>query len=436
MSNPTMLQADQRREETRHAVCPNCGESRVEAFYEVQNIPVHSVLLMPTRESALVYPRRDLRLGFCPGCGFVSNMIFDPALHEYSTSYEETQAFSPTFNAFAKSLAQRWVEQYNLQGKSVLEIGCGKGEFLVLLVELGMGRGIGIDPAFVPERLRTPRVSRLEFIQDFYSEKYARLQTDVICCRHTLEHIASTGDFMRMLRRTIGNRLDKLILFELPDVFRILKEAAFWDIYYEHCSYFTTGSLARLFRQTGFDLLELKVEYDNQYIVIAGKPATLPTNSSFPGEADLEAVTNEVAQFPKRFDRLKTHWLSTVNGLRAEGKKVVIWGGGSKAVSFLTTLGLTREIDYVVDINPYKHGKFIPGTGHAVKSPDTLKNYRPDCVILMNPVYLNEVGEMLAKMGLRPQILPVGRSEPAAPSWKMDPLTASKTSAVTPSSRS
>jgi hypothetical protein len=253
-----------------------------------------------------------------------------------------------------------------------------------------------------------------------------------------LEHIARTGHFMRMLRRTIGNRPDTLILFELPDVLRVLKEAAFWDIYYEHCSYFTTGSLARLFRQTGFDLLELEVEYDNQYIVIAGKPVALPANPSFPGEADLEAVTHEVAQFAERFGMLKTHWLSTINGMRAEGKKVVIWGGGSKAVSFLTTLGLTGQIDYVVDINPYKHGKFIPGTGHAVTSPNMLKEHRPDCVILMNPVYLKEVGEMLAEMGLRPQILPVGGSEPAEPSCKTDLLTAyaSRTSAVTPSSRS
>lgn len=399
------------------ALCPSCQQGRMEAFYEVRNIPVHSVLLMPTRERAVNYPRRDLRLGFCASCGFISNIIFDPTVHEYSTSCEESQGFSPTFNAFARSLAKRWVEQYHLQGKSVLEIGCGKGEFLVSMVELGMSRGIGIDPAFVPERLRTPVADRLEFIQDLYSEKYTHLQADVVCCRHTLEHISPTGSFMSMIRRTIGDRLDTLLLFELPDVFRVLREAAFWDIYYEHCSYFTTGSLARLFRRTGFELVELELEYDNQYIVIAGKPTTrnsearsaegAMSNRSFPGEDDLPSVTAEVAEFPGRFAKVKTHWLSTVNGLRGEGKKLVVWGGGSKAVSFLTTLGLTDQIDYVVDINPHKHGKFIPGAGHAVKSPETLRAHRPDCVILMNPVYENEVRTQLRGMGLNPRILPV-----------------------------
>ena len=376
-------------------------------FYELRNIPVHSVLLMPTRERAVNYPRRDLWLGFCPVCGFVGNTLFDPSVHEYSTSCEESQGFSPTFNAFARSLAQRWVETYQLRGKSILEIGCGKGEFLVSMVELGMARGIGIDPAFVPERLTTPAASRLEFIQDLYSEKYAHLQADVICCRHTLEHIAPTARFLRMLRRTIGDRRDTLLLFELPDAFRVLKEPAFWDIYYEHCSYFTTGSLARLFRQSGFDLHELELEYDNQYIVIAATPATVPVTALLPGEDDLEATAAEVAGFPARFATLKHHWLSTIESIRADGRKLVIWGGGSKAVSFLTTLGLTDQIDFVVDINPYKHGKFIPGTGHEVRSPEALKQHRPDCVILMNPIYVCEVRGMLAQMGLHPEIFPV-----------------------------
>jgi SAM-dependent methyltransferase len=388
-------------------LCPSCDKGRMRTFYEVRNIPVHSVLLMPSYERAVTYPRRDLELGWCPLCGFIANTLFDPSLHEYSISYEETQGFSPTFNAFAQGLAKRWVEEYRLQGKSVLEIGCGKGEFLALLVELGMSKGIGIDPAFVPERLNTPIASRLEFIQDFYGGKYTTIQTDVICCRHTLEHIGPTGPFLKMLRASIGSRMDTIVLFELPDMFRVLKEQAFWDIYYEHCSYFTTGSLARLFRLAGFDLLELEREYDGQYIVIAGKPSALPTFPTFEHEDDLEAIADMVASFRVQLPKCREQWLSQINGMRTEGKRLIIWGGGSKAVSFLTTLGLNDQIDFVVDINPYKHGKFIPGSGHEVKSPEALRQQRPDCVILMNPVYEDEVRAQLQGMGLNPQILPV-----------------------------
>ncbi|EDY84723.1 C-methyltransferase family [Verrucomicrobiia bacterium DG1235] len=389
------------------SVCPNCESGEMEAFYEVKGIPVHSVLLMPSREHAVDYPKRDLRLGFCPECGFVSNILFDPTVHEYSTSCEESQGFSPTFNAFAKDLAKRWVEEYELKDKTVLEIGCGKGEFLALMVEEGMSHGIGIDPAFVPERLDTPVASRLEFIQDLYDERYTHLKADAVCCRHTLEHISPTSEFMRKVQKTIGDQKDTILLFELPDVHRVLKEAAFWDIYYEHCSYFTTGSLARLFRKHGFDPLELMLEYDDQYIVIAGKPASGAKVPLLDGEDDLKRITEEVKAFPERFRKLKESWLEKIDGFYSAGKRTIVWGGGSKAVSFLTTLGLGEQIDFVVDINPHKHGKFIPGTGHAVRSPDTLREDKPDCVILMNPVYEKEVREQLNGMGLDPTIFPV-----------------------------
>ena len=108
----------------------------MEVFYEVKDIPVHSVLLMPTREKALTYPRGNIELGLCSQCGFISNLAFDPSLHEYSSKYEETQGFSATFNAFHKSLASSLIEQFNLRNKIVIEIGCGKGEFLTMLCEM------------------------------------------------------------------------------------------------------------------------------------------------------------------------------------------------------------------------------------------------------------------------------------------------------------
>jgi len=153
--------------------CPSCNSRGLSIFYTVNDIPVHSCLLMPSKEEALKYPRGNLQLGFCPGCGFITNTLFDPGVHKYSTQYEETQGFSACFNAFAKSLAQKLVDKYDIHNKTILEIGCGKGEFLALMCQLGDNRGIGIDPAYVPERNPGGAASRIEFIQDFYSEKYA-----------------------------------------------------------------------------------------------------------------------------------------------------------------------------------------------------------------------------------------------------------------------
>ena len=125
--------------------CPSCSWGTMDVFYEVRQIPVHSVLLLPTREEAVSYPKGDIELGFCTHCGFISNLAFDPSKHEYSEKYEETQGFSSTFNTFHKALAQRLIDQYDLRGKDIIEIGCGKGEFLTMLCELGDNRGVGFE---------------------------------------------------------------------------------------------------------------------------------------------------------------------------------------------------------------------------------------------------------------------------------------------------
>lgn len=386
--------------------CPNCGGGDVRLFYEARDIPVHSCLLMDTREQAVSYPRHDLRLGFCDGCGFIYNTVFDPSRHEYSPRYEETQGFSPHFNSFASSLAERLVRQYNIRDRDVLEIGCGKGEFLTLLCRLGPNRGIGIDPAFVPQR-SVDAGRDVQFIQDFYGEQYAHLPADVVCCRHTLEHIAPTGEFMRTLRRTIGDRNETLVFFEVPDVMRELREGAFWDLYYEHCSYFSGGSLARLFRRTGFDLVDLHTDYGDQYLMIVATPAEAESPAPADDEEDLDALREAVDNFDDVCGERMRYWRERIVEGLDQGERTVVWGSGSKGVSFLTTLGLVDEIEYVVDINPYKHGKFMPGTGHEIVAPDFLTDYRPDCVIVMNPIYVPEIRRDLERLEVQAEVLAV-----------------------------
>jgi hypothetical protein len=96
------------------------------------------------------------------------------------------------------------------------------------------------------------------------------------------------------------------------------------------------------------------------------------------------------------------------NGKR--GRKAVIWGSGSKGVAFLTTLGLGEEIACAVDINPHRHGYFMPGTGHRIVAPEELRKVRPDQVIVMNPIYRDEIGEQLRELGLEPELLTVAES--------------------------
>ena len=97
----------------------------------------------------------------------------------------------------------------------------------------------------------------------------------------------------------------------------------------------------------------------------------------------------------------------TGHELYVDGQRVVVWGSGSKCVSFMSTLGVRDEIGHVVDINPFRHGKYIPGAGKEVMSPTILRNYNPDVVIVMNRIYQDEICKMLDDMGLNPEVTSV-----------------------------
>lgn len=390
---------------TDNRQCPSCGAHGMELFFEQRAVPTNSCILLSSPEEAVSYPRGDIELCFCPQCGFISNMAFDAKLTEYSGRYEETQGFSGTFNKFHKNLADRLIGKYDLHGKDVIEIGCGKGEFITLLSELGDNRGVGFDPGYREDRNVSEAAKNVKFITDFYSEKYTDYKADFVCCKMTLEHIHPTRDFMGTVRRSIGDRPDTIVFFQIPEATRILQEVAFEDIYYEHCSYFTPGSLARLFRRSGFKVLGLETEYGGQYLTIEALPGGGETQAPLPEEDDLESVKQYVRTFPRRFAEKRDQWLQRLTDYKARNKKVVLWGSGSKGVSFLTTLDHDKSVEYVVDINPHRQGYYMSGTGQEIVAPKFLSQYKPDVVIVMNEIYCDEIGRDLQQMGLFPEMV-------------------------------
>ena len=105
----------------------------------------------------------------------------------------------------------------------------------------------------------------------------------------------------------------------------------------------------------------------------------------------------------KKLDQLR----KIIDENREREQQAVIWGSGSKGVAFLTTLQIKDDISYAVDINPRRRGTFMAGTGHEIVAPDFLRELRPDLVIVMNPVYRQEIQRDLSRMGLQPQLVTV-----------------------------
>ena len=411
-------------------VCPACGEGAARPFYQVDDVPVHQVKLVRTRAEALSCAKGDIALCLCPSCGFVWNGAFEPARMRYGDDYESTQAVSPTFNAFHERLARDLIARFDLHGKRVVEIGCGQGEFVTMLAEIGDNEGYGFDQV-----IRQPGTSgKVTFIKDLYAEPHQGLAPDFVCCKMTLEHVHDVADFLRGLRRTVGDRPETVVFFMIPEITRILGLRAFWDIYYEHCSYWSPGSLARAFRFAGFDPIEVWTDYGDQYVLIAARPssdrrglplraataavlgarqgASPPNRIRGPGSGDVlsneeppAALAAKVQSFTEAVALDRARWRDWLDGQRRAGQKTVLWGGGSKGVAFLTTLDIREGIDYAVDLNPRRSGTFIAGTGQQIVAPQFLAQYQPDVVIVMSPIYLPEITARLQRLHVHPKRL-------------------------------
>lgn len=364
------------------------------------------MVLLRDQDEAERFPTGDITLAFCGDCAFITNASFDASLERYGADYEASQSYSPTFNAFHRKLAVDLVERFGLRCRNLMEIGCGQGEFLEVLCELGDNRGIGFDPAYTNAHGLNTDVGRVRVIADHYSEAYRGLEADFVCCKQTLEHIPDTFDFVRGVRRAIGALPDTYVFFQVPDFLRILREGAFWDVYYEHCSYFTRPSLTHVFRRAGFDVLDSRVEYDGQYLMVEAKPGAEPERRAS-APAGIDEIATWVGRFSWNCAYQVSRWRGELMTAWRRGERIVLWGGGSKAVAFLTTLKLGEEVAYAVDINPRKQNAYLAGSGHPVVGPAHLKKEPPDRVIVMNPIYMDEIRRALADLGLAPTLMPV-----------------------------
>jgi hypothetical protein len=366
-------------------------------------MPVFCNVLWDTRDGATGCDRGDIRLCRCGDCTFVFNAAFDPELIRYTQRYDNCLHFSARFREYADSLARKLVDRYSLHGKRVVDVGCGKGDFLKLLCELGPNKGVGFDPSFETRDDIEELGDDVTIVREYYSGKYGEHGGDFLCCRHVLEHVQRPSELLEQVRLGLGQRYGVPVFFEVPNGEYTLRNVFVWDVIYEHPCYFTADSARRLFVAAGFGVAEVCEEFEGQYLGIHATTGAQGQGAAelVPGQGpERGSVHKTTESFADEFEKLKVVWTSELENIGREGRRAVIWGAGSKGVTFLNLLDREGRIEYAVDVSPSKQGKFVPGTGQEIVPPEFLPSFRPSDIMVMNPVYEGEIKTMLGEMGV------------------------------------
>jgi hypothetical protein len=298
--------------------------------------------------------------------GLIFNQKFDPNLVKYDSSYNNEQSLSPRFQKHLKLVAEIII---NFMGKeNLVEIGCGKGYFLELLLREGVSV-TGFDPTY--------EGSNDKIIKAYFDDK-VKFAADGLILRHVLEHIPNPIDFLLKIRES-NSGIGKIYI-EVPCFDWILSRNTWFDIFYEHVNYFRAVDFQAMFGSSAV----IKKTFDGQYLSVVADLKNLcrPKKSK----------DDNVQLLPSFFHGADRHSVARGN------KPICIWGGASKGVIFSMFCEQisARRVVAVVDINPSKQGKYLPITGHKIISPFEFLDKFPSeiDICVMNSNYLDEIKDM------------------------------------------
>lgn len=325
----------------------------------------------------------------CGKCGFVQ---LDPLLEEeYYEDYLMGAPHSAQMQSYQQRQAQEFVRDFGLDGKNIKEIGSGDGCYLGHLQVAG-SQATGIEPS---AKSRAMAISAGHLVEDGYVTADRQLQGapfDAFVTRQVLEHVPDINGFLTGIRRNL--KPEAVGLVEVPSLEKALADRRFYDFFPDHVNYFSARTLRLALEMNGFEVIEVRQDMYDEYIVAYVRRFEQPSLSAI--AATVHSLGNDLRNY--------------IDECHAAGRKVAMWGAGGKGLSLMASAGIT-DVDLLIDSDPFKQGLFAPVTHLRVESPDALAHNDISAVIVTAMAYKNEILRSLREeLKFRGEIVVLGHS--------------------------
>jgi len=363
--------------------CIICDSNDVNQIFEIPNAPMNIQALL-TKDQIENDSKITLKIFQCKKCNLVQLGNSEVISSDYYDDYVMTASFSSHLSQYTKNLAKKLIQEYGLKQKNILEIGCGDGFFSKQLENEG-AKVIGIEPS--KKFGEYAKKNGINVIHTYFHEN-ADLpinEFDAIVSRQVFEHLKNPNEVMLATKKFLKN--GGIGMIEVPSFEKALQLNRYYDIFSDHVSYYTKETLSNLALLNGFEVSEVFDSFDNEFIVIIFKKSDSSIKDSIKNKSN-----PLMDEFIKNFERYKVTFNEGVKDLKTKNKKIVVWGAGGKGNALLSMCDLdSNYIDYVIDSDPKKIGKYTIGSHLFIKSPEVLKEDLVDVIIISAMAYEAEI---------------------------------------------
>lgn len=374
--------------------CRFCKKELEHVFIDLINSPASNSFLTSEQlnEPEVFYP---LKVYTCSTCFLVQIDEYKKSDTIFNGDYVYYSSYSASWLAHAKKYVEMMIERFGLHGDSqVIEIASNDGYLLQYFKQKNIPV-LGIEPTENTAKVAAEKGIRS--LVDFFGVRLAKMllseniKADLLLGNNVLAHVPDINDFvagMKLILKSNG-----IITMEFPHLLQLIKNNQFDTIYHEHFSYLSFYTVKKIFGVHGlevFDVDELPTHGGSIRVYAKHKEDTIKTISNkvvelLEREEEVGMLNiNYYSNFQKKALHIKLTLTDFLVKQKLAGRKVAAYGAAAKGNTLLNYCGIKNDlIDFVVDANPHKQNKYLPGSHIPVKDEVYLKVAKPDYVIIL-----------------------------------------------------